>query len=148
MQIGAIGQQRLQQFSPVTGGDQDAHIAIAQNIGDLFGFQQRIDGNEYPTGQSGAKQGGDGFQPLGQIHGDPFRPAQTQRQQTPRGALHQTSQIGVIYRHLPVDDGGGFRATIRLFENQFVQQSGHTRFRDLSSGGWFAVGITSIEGKT
>ena len=134
MQIGTIGQRWLQQGRPVAGRNQNPHVAVAQNVGDLFGLQQRIDRDEHAASQRRAKQRDYGFQPLRQIDGDPFRPVQAQGPQPASHGLDLPGQGGIVQRGLPVGKGGGGGTTIRLFEDEFVQQSGHAGFGD--DGGW------------
>jgi len=91
----------------------------------LFRLQQGIDRDEHATGQRGAKQGHDGFQPFRQIDGDSLRPIQAQGSQPAPHGLDLIGEGGIIQRELAMRDGGRGGMTTRLFENQFVQQSGH-----------------------
>ncbi len=105
--------------------DENPNVAVAQDIGHLFGLQQRIDRYEHAAGQRGTEQSSDGFQAFRQINGDPLGSIQVERQQAAGRSLNQTGESGVIQAGLPVNDCDGGGRAFRLFENEFVQQSGH-----------------------
>ena len=51
-------------------GNQYTHIAVAQDVADLLGLQQRIERYKDTTGSGGAKTGDDSFEALFEVDGD------------------------------------------------------------------------------
>ena len=71
-QIGTVIELRRQKHNPFGRRDENTHIAIAQDVANLLGLEQRIDGNESASRGRCAEAGDDHFLALFQIDGDPL----------------------------------------------------------------------------
>ena len=69
-QIGAGADHGRDGMNAFAARDENADVAIAQDVPDLLAFQQGVDRNEDGARHGGAERGGDGFDPLVEIKGD------------------------------------------------------------------------------
>jgi hypothetical protein len=63
-EIGTRAQLAVELEKPLRRGHEDAHIAVTQDIADLLGLEQRVQGHEDAAGGCGAETGDDPFDPL------------------------------------------------------------------------------------
>jgi hypothetical protein len=71
-QIMAGGQGRRQQGQSLGRSDQRPDIAVAQDVGDLIGFQQGVERDKDAAGRARTKTGDHGFETLLEVDGDPL----------------------------------------------------------------------------
>ena len=67
-----------QQAQALRRGDQHAHVAVAQDVADLLGLEQRIHRHERTAGAGRAEAGDHRFEALVEVDADPFAALQAQ----------------------------------------------------------------------
>ena len=102
LQVAASGKCTQQQLEALRGGDQHAHIAVAQDVADLFGFQQRVKWYEYSTGGRCAKAGDHRLEALLQVDGHALPAGQPQAPHTARETSDRVCKFGKIQGRLAV----------------------------------------------
>ena len=123
-QVVARGQRFRQQRMALRRCDQHPHIAVAHDVGDLLGLEQRIQWHEYTAGRGRAETGDHRFKTLFEVNGNPLAALQTEVDGAVREILLRRCQIGIADRLFGEGQRNGFRRAIGRAEDQVGEQKG------------------------
>ena len=111
----ALGQFGRQGAQSLFGSDQDAHTAVAQDVSNLLGLEQRVDRDEHRAVRRGTKGGDHCFGALVEVDRDPLGAADAQCGERRREAADVVRQTRVL------DDIRVFRPyAVERGENNFL----------------------------
>ncbi|KFB73559.1 MAG: hypothetical protein AW09_001183 [Candidatus Accumulibacter phosphatis] len=122
-QIMAHGKSRRQQRQTFGRGDERPHIAVAHDVGHLFGLEQRVQRHKDATGGSAAKTRNDGFQPLLEVDGHPLAALQAEANETADETGNGLLELSVAHRLFAVSQRDGVRLTIGRSLDQLMEQA-------------------------
>ena len=91
-QIGTVIELRSEKRNTFGRRDESTHIAIAQDVADLLGLEQRIDRNERASRRRRAENCRDEFRPLIEIDPDALAARQSNVEQPTSEALQRLCQ--------------------------------------------------------
>ena len=94
-EIGTFTKCRLQQRKPLGRRDQHTHVAVAQDVCNLPGLEERVDRDEHATGRGGAECGDDDFRALVEIDANALRAGEAELQQS-RGEGSDAIRKGAV----------------------------------------------------
>ena len=84
-----------QQLEALRRGDEHAHAAVVEDVGDLPGLQHRVDRHEDAAGGRGAEDRHDGLDPLVEVDADALAALEPERLQARREGRDLVPQLGV-----------------------------------------------------
>ncbi len=119
-----FGKYGFEQRQPFRRGHQHPDIAVAQDVGDLLGFQQRIERHEDAARSRGAEAGDHRLETLFEVDGDALAALQPQSDQPPGELVDSLLQRSITERLLAVGQGNGARVALRRERNQVGKQRG------------------------
>jgi hypothetical protein len=95
-QIRAGGDRVPNERQSLSRGDENPHIAVAQDIGDLICFEKRVDRNEHPPRGSRPEAGDHGLETLVEKDTHAVGPLQFKRKEPGCERLHADRQLSVL----------------------------------------------------
>ena len=123
-QIGAFREGPGERGEALLRGHQHAHVAVAQDVADLLGLQQRIERNEHAARRRGSETGDHGLETLVEIDADAFSPTETELAHAGRESVDAGRQRGVVRRLLARRNRRTMGCPERGGGDQLVQQGG------------------------
>ena len=101
----AVANDVVQTGQPPPVGDQAAHVAVADDMGNLLGEEVLVDGYERPRGLRDAEDRGDQRQAGPQVDTHAVGPADTRPAQPGRQTGNAAGKLGVRQPPVAVDQG-------------------------------------------
>jgi hypothetical protein len=98
-QIGAMSELLLKEGEPVARRHQRSHVAVAEDVADLFGLQERIQRNEDGTGRRSAKARDHGLQAFVKVDPDSLGTAKAGVDDEACEGPHGGGEIAVFHVH-------------------------------------------------
>ena len=145
-QIGAVHQDGVQRLQARTRSDEHAHAAIAQDVPDLIGLEQRIDGDEHGALRGRAERRDHRFDSLVEVHGNASAASHAQRCHRTREARDLRSQLRIVQSQTFVAQRARIRSAMRGCKGQFVQEGRFDRHRRtwLLGGSRLRYGVSAL----
>ena len=105
-QIGAPPEHVREEREPLGRGHQHAHVAVAQDVGDLLGLEQRIDRHEHAAGRRGAERRDHRLEALVEIDRDAVRAGEAEGEEAGAECGDPLLKRGVVERLAAVNHCG------------------------------------------
>ena len=121
-QVVAVSDAFRQQGVALGRGDKHAHVAVAHDVGDLLGLEQRVDRDEDASGGWRAEAGDDGFETLFQVDGDALAALQAEADDAVGEIALRRSQFGVTDRLFGEGERRSVGVTISRARDQVGEQ--------------------------
>ena len=106
---------------PLTRGEEDADLAVGQDVGDLGALEHRVHRHEDALGVRGGEHRGDRVDPLVGEDRDPVAAVDTEGRQDGAEVLDPAPQLAVGQRGAAAGQGRAVAADVRLLLHQVVQ---------------------------
>ena len=123
-QVGTRPERPAELRQPLGRGHEHAHVAVAQDVADLVGLQQRIERHEDAARRRRAEAGDHGLEALFQVDRDALAAPQAERAQSGSTARDGGLQIGIGDRRGAVRQRHGIGRRVGGTADQFVEQDG------------------------
>ena len=123
-QVVAVGQGFGDEGQAFGGCDQHPCVAVAQDVGDLLGLQDRIDRDEGAPGPGCAKARHDGLEALVEKHADALAPVKPEADEATGKPAHLFVQACVAEGRCAGGEGRAVWGTLGGCRDEFVQKRG------------------------
>ena len=123
-QVVAAGERVAQGGEALGRGHQHAHVAVLQDVADLFGLEDRVDRHEHAARRAGTEEGGDGVRALVEVDRDALAVLEAQRQQAGSEAAEFGVELGVALGGARERQRRGVGIALGRSGDQVVEQGG------------------------
>ena len=110
-------------------GHDHADVAVAQDVADLLGLEQRVDRHEHGAGVRGAEGHCDRLEPLVEVERDALAALDAHPDEPGGDAVDEVGQFAVTERCVEVGQRRGVRGSTGGHERQFVEEVCHLLIR-------------------
>ena len=119
---GHSASDRVEQREALGRRHQHAHVAVAQDVADLLGLEQRIERHEHAAGRGRAERRDHGFEALVEIDADAFGAGELQRAHRVAERAYPTEKGFVVERFRAESHGPRVRISLCRARDQVGQQ--------------------------
>lgn len=118
----ALRRRRLERYEALGRSDKAANVAVARDVTDTFGVEQRIDRSERPIRSKRPERGGNHPDSLFQIDADALASLRAERDQTIGRTAHLLRQPGGRKRRIVVRQRGALRRMLYRAKHLVVRK--------------------------